>query len=77
MGGYGCESYSYSDGWYRFEGDYQPAMTPVGNGQCGTSEPIWMKGLFKPLWCTFIIIPSGIKIFGFCGYCETMKLRIQ
>ena len=41
-GGSNCDY--YSKGWYRFDGDYEPAMSPVGYGQCGSSEPIWMKG---------------------------------
>lgn len=44
---YNCESSSLGYGWYRMEGDYRPAMTPVGEGQCGSSEPIWMKGIGK------------------------------
>ena len=37
--------YSYSEGWFRMEGDYNLASSPVVPGQCGSSQPVWMKGM--------------------------------
>ncbi|VDI28062.1 Hypothetical predicted protein [Mytilus galloprovincialis] len=39
-----CESSSLYRGWYRFDGNYSLATSPVLAGQCGTYNPIWING---------------------------------
>lgn len=42
-----CESPVWNNGWYRFDGSYTFATSPVFAGQCGSYNPIWINGKNK------------------------------